>query len=209
MNKLLWLIFVCVLSCQSKPTRKETSSSKKIILRSIDFNKETIQFLQKEIRHFFNKDVVITNEPIPNPRFINREKGFRYSADSLIRYYSSLKNDTIITNVVLLHDDIFTTKRDAQGQVMEPAYKYKIWGLFGLGYLPGNACIISDYRLRTNDVKKYQHRIRTVVVHEIGHNYGLPHCANELCIMSDANEKISTVDNSNTTMCSQCLKVIQ
>jgi archaemetzincin len=209
MNKLLWLIFVCVLSCQSKPTRKETSSSKKIILRSIDFNKETIEFLQKEIRHFFNKDVVITNEPIPNPRFINREKGFRYSADSLIRYYSSFKNDTIITNVVLLHDDIFTTKRDAQGQVMEPAYKYKIWGLFGLGYLPGNACIISDYRLRTNDVKKYQHRIRTVVVHEIGHNYGLPHCADELCIMSDANEKISTVDNSNTTMCSQCIKVIQ
>ncbi|MHA4809402.1 matrixin family metalloprotease [Flavitalea flava] len=63
---------------------------------------------------------------------------------------------------------------------------------------------MSDYRLRTEDRIKFEHRIRTVVLHEIGHNMGLTHCPNAHCIMNDANEKISSVDNSSNELCERC-----
>ncbi|WP_071884242.1 hypothetical protein [Niastella koreensis] len=44
----------------------------------------------------------------------------------------------------------------------------------------------------------------TIVIHELGHNQGLPHCPTKNCIMNDANERIQTVDQSANTYCSVC-----
>ena len=62
----------------------------------------------------------------------------------------------------------------------------------------------SDFRLRTKDTAQYHHRIRTIVLHELGYNFGLPHCPNPRCIMNDANEKIATIDNSADDYCRDC-----
>ena len=48
------------------------------------------------------------------------------------------------------------------------------------------------------------HRLRTVIIHELGHNMGFPHCSTKNCIMSDANERIQTVDNSADNYCVKC-----
>jgi archaemetzincin len=139
-------------------------------------------------------------------QYVNKEKGVRYSADSIIHYLSQLKNDSIISYIGLTHYDIFTTLEEPDGSIKKPIEKYKVWGIFGLGYMPGNACVLSDKRLITNHKEKFKHRIRSVALHEIGHNFGLPHCPTPECLMNDANEKISTIDTGGTTMCADCRK---
>ncbi|GGB05079.1 hypothetical protein GCM10011511_30490 [Puia dinghuensis] len=108
--------------------------------------------------------------------------------------------------VGLTRKDIFITKKERSGQIKAPASKYAVWGILGLGNCPGNVCVISDARFYSSATDKYEHRLRTIVIHEIGHNLGLPHCQSPHCIMNDANEQIATVDSSGTDLCSSCKK---
>ncbi len=64
-------------------------------------------------------------------------------------------------------------------------------GIMGFGYLPGNACVISNYRLGKYPQTQIQlnEKLLKVALHELGHNFGLPHCPDEQCIMIEAKEK--------------------
>ena len=66
----------------------------------------------------------------------------------------------------------------------------------GLGYCPGKACVVSDYRIKnkTNYFK--------VVLHELGHTMGLGHCVVKSCFMRDA-EGHDTTDEE-TEFCTNC-----
>jgi hypothetical protein len=39
--------------------------------------------------------------------------------------------------------------------------------IFGMGYLPGNFCVVPDAKFRTNDTVIFYHRLRNVIIHEI------------------------------------------
>jgi archaemetzincin len=56
------------------------------------------------------------------------------------------------------------------------------------------------------DVTKEQFvaRLKKVSCHELGHNFGLPHCPNKTCIMQDAAETIKTIDNVSLHLCDEC-----
>ena len=79
----------------------------------------------------------------------------------------------------------------------------------GLGYRPGNSCVVSTFRLKTTNKLLFYKRLEKVVLHELGHNLGLPHCENPKCVMTNAAEKISTVDNANALLCDACAKRIR
>jgi len=53
----------------------------------------------------------------------------------------------------------------------------------GLGYSPGKGCVASSFRVK--DKKNFP----KVVIHEIGHTSGLPHCKEAACLMQDAEGK--------------------
>lgn len=160
--------------------------------------------VQKELQAFFKVSVQISAPKTIPASFINREKGKRYHADSIIHWLKSLHPSKSTLVVGLTSEKIFITKRDKLGNVKRPASKYKVWGIFGLGYLPGRTCVVSDGFMKTKDFRKYQHRLFTVLKHEIGHNLGLPHCPEPACIMNDANETIATVDNASFHFCNAC-----
>jgi archaemetzincin len=204
LRQIITIVLVLLFSCKNKSTTtlKKKSSIQLTVLNN--FSKEDCAYLQTAIANYFNTSCRIVDAIRLPLTITNTEKGLRYSADSILQYLLRLKNDSTITTVGLTDVDIFTTLRDDKGNIQLPIEKYKVWGIFGLGYMPRKACVISCKRLFTNDRKKYQHRIRTVVLHEIGHNMGLPHCPTINCIMSDANEKISTVDKSSSVMCKDC-----
>lgn len=167
-------------------------------------NKERLDFVRAQIMHFY-KTPVIMLPPIALPKsFINRQKGERYCADSILLFLKTLKNDSMVEVVGFVHKDIYTTKKDRDGNIQHPVAKYAFWGICGLGYLPGDECIISDIRLKTKDSTIFNHRLKTVVFHEIGHNLGLPHCKVKGCIMSDTNGKMATLDNSRNDYCEEC-----
>jgi archaemetzincin len=154
---------------------------------------DKLRFVQQEMTTLFHRRVYVLPDISMPVAFQNLSKGERYSADSLLSWLSGRKADTLALLVGLTGKDIFTTKRQDS-----------VWGIFGLGYCPGIACVVSDHRLGLPDGPLYDHRLRTIVAHEIGHNLGLPHCPTPHCIMNDANERIATVDGSAGDFCAAC-----
>jgi archaemetzincin len=63
---------------------------------------------------------------------------------------------------------------------------------------------ISEYRLKHKNNKVHFGRFRKVVIHELGHNFGLPHCPDKKCVMTDAVDSIKTIDNANPELCMKC-----
>lgn len=121
----------------------------------------------------------------------------RYSADILLHCLTSIERARGHKILGLTTYDIHTHKNN----IAE-------WGIFGLGRCPGDQCIVSDFRLR-----KFKGRaqgfVTNVVLHEIGHNYGLPHCsADEKCLMNDAKGTIATLYREQKWLCPHCRQVL-
>lgn len=206
MRERLFIALFSILTltgCTSHPER--SIRTKGIAIQPLCFNDAArLAFVQHELSGFYHCPVYIL-PPLEMPAsFINLTKGQRYSADSILPWLSHQKNDSISILMGLTEKDIYTTEKDEHGRIKEPVSKYEVWGILGLGYRPGHASVVSDARFRHTDDNKYDHRLRTIVIHEIGHNMGLPHCPNPRCIMNDANEHISTVDDSGNDLCTSC-----
>jgi len=76
--------------------------------------------------------------------------------------------------------------------------------VMGLGFMPGNACVVSSFRLSK---KKRAEQFYKVVLHELGHTQGLPHCAVKTCFMRDAEGKNPT--DEETGFCNSCRKHLE
>ena len=101
-------------------------------------------------------------------------------------------------------DGGFVWKKDNNGKIKSPTYKYADWGIMGLAYCPGNSCIVSTFRIKHPDKQKHFTRLKKVAVHEFGHNLGLPHCPDKSCVMTDAVESVATIDNAQLALCKAC-----
>jgi archaemetzincin len=168
------------------------------------FDQKELLFVQHQLDSFFKVPVRILPAITMRPSWLNRSKGERYSADSIIACLKQMTNDSMPQVVGFTNKDIYTSFLDKNGQIKKPVRKYAVWGIMGLGYCPGRSCVVSNFRLHTPDDAKYWHRLRTVVIHEAGHNLGLPHCPNKGCIMNDTNGSIKTIDNCLNNYCSAC-----
>ncbi|GAB4178502.1 MAG: archaemetzincin family Zn-dependent metalloprotease [Calditrichia bacterium] len=86
--------------------------------------------------------------------------------------------------------------------------------VFGLGYLGGNSGIVSYYRLRNEfyglEPNEELLLVRTykVILHELGHLYGLKHCNKSWCVMYSANT-IDDLDIKNDMYCIECADHMQ
>lgn len=201
-TRLLIILLISLLSCCSNPPK--TTKKPLIGLQPLgQYDREQLQFIKKELQQFYNAPVIVLDKKDIPVSFLNTSKGERYSADSIIKWLAHIAPDSVYKVVGITRKDIFTTKRE-YWHIKEPESTYAVWGIFGLGYMPGRSCVISDHRLQTTNTQRFHHRLRTVVIHELGHNLGLPHCPSNNCIMNDANERIQTVDNSAANYCKKC-----
>lgn len=172
------------------------------------FPKQELDTVISTIESFYKVKVdVLKNQELYSSAFIN-VKSPRYRADSIIKFQKREINDTIDFILGLTHRDISTTKTDKSGKTKEPKYKYQDWGIMGLAYCPGNSCIISTFRIKTNNKKQYFSRLKKVSVHEFGHNLGLKHCNDKKCVMTDAVESVQTIDNAELQLCEKCNSAI-
>jgi archaemetzincin len=206
-HALIISLFFILTGCSSGPGA--SLHTKGIAIQPISFNDSSrLAFVQHTISSFYHCPVHILKEAPMPISYVNLTKGERYSADSILQWLSHTRNDSVAILMGLTEKDIYITDRDAFGRAKQPASKYAVWGILGLGYTPGKACVVSDARFRSTDGSKYDHRLQTIVIHEIGHNLGLPHCKTPRCIMNDANEHIFTVDNSGADFCGSCRKTV-
>jgi len=146
-----------------------------------------------QIKEFYGLTTVYnTRKPLPIKAYV--EDRDRYYAGTLLFYLKRAKPDSIDYHVGLTEADICTTTE-----------KSETWGIFGLGSLSGHSCIISTYRLKRDASRiRLEERLIKVVLHELGHNFGLDHCSTKGCLMEDAEGKLLTVDLENLALCRHC-----
>jgi archaemetzincin len=115
----------------------------------------------------------------------------RYRADSLINFLNSNSKEAEVV-IGLTNRDISTTN----GSVAD-------WGVMGLGFCPGRACVVSTFRL-SPQYRRAQ--LFKVSMHELGHTQGLQHCKVKTCLMRDADGRNSI--NEEKEFCIQCRSVL-
>jgi archaemetzincin len=132
--------------------------------------------------------------PVPKLAFDKRRNQYSSSVVlSEIRAYAS-KHEKFHGVLGVVDADIFV-----------PELNY----VFGEAYTPGNAALISLWRLKP---KFYGENAGSDVlllralkesIHEVGHMLGLPHCPRSLCVMHFSNSIFDT-DKKQSLLCDQC-----
>jgi archaemetzincin len=162
-------IFLLSLSCLSCRGRF-THANRVIVIQPLgDFPPVQSEMVYRQLSKI-NPDIIV-RRAMPLPASTYYPPRDRYRADSLIKYLSRFGHaDTVV--IGLTSKDISATKNDI-----------KDWGVMGFGYSPGNACVVSSFRLSKAN---QQEQFYKVAIHELGHTQGLPHCEEKTCFMRDA-----------------------
>jgi archaemetzincin len=194
-----WLIQIFLLllfaSCTTQQKKKTDLATKKaiVLLEPLQFtDSSTLLQLKDSIEHFYNVKVYIAASK-SFPEHLYYKPRNRYRADRIIHWLRMNIADSIRTVVGITSNDVSTTKGDA--------YDY---GVMGLGYRPGHACVVSTFRpaKTAKDKNHLQQRLLKLVIHEMGHNFGLPHCSNEECFMVDAEGQMKL--DKERLLCDSC-----
>lgn len=196
---IIVLLALSSLSCRKQPFLSLAKSrlNEIIAIQPLDdFDMSALNAVTTEISKVYDKHVILLDAIKIPATFINQETN-KYSADSILKLLKELKNDTIVEIIGLTNHPIFTTKQLKDTQYLDDK-------IFGMGYQPGNTCVVSDYRFKTSNQSTYNCRLRNVIVHEVGHNLGLAHCQNIKCIMSTENGRYENLDLGNTDYCDKC-----
>jgi archaemetzincin len=198
MNRLV-LLAVCVLlywSCGRKqriPFIPSTPPHHTIsILPLGEVDKKLVHDIKKGLQEAINADItILPAKSLPAVAFYKPRQ--RYIADSLLIFLKEENNEQAEKIIGITIKDI-STRKDLHAN----------WGVMGLGYCPGESCVISSFRA-VKKSKSNAHFVKRMIIlakHELGHTYSLPHCTSESCLMKDAEGKMN-LDNSDT-YCSSC-----
>lgn len=146
--------------------------------------------LQVEVKRLGRK-------PLPKSAWYAPRKRFR--ADVILDHLPTLIPDEPASSriLALTQKDISTTNG-----------KFKDWGIFGLGNMPGQAAVVSSFRLKrkAKGPKHLRRRIVNTTIHEVGHMLGLAHCTEHdaRCPMQDAEGSIANTDASTGHLGPEC-----
>jgi len=205
-NLLYGITLLCGLivlsSCSDKPSGSRDSNEEEELLCSCpptvyiqpygNFTqkeasklKTDLEKLISEICHLDLDYEVLPTLPLSNSLMNNAKT--RYRADKIIHTMSS-KADKHSIYIGLTHRDISCSIRGKED-----------WGVQGLSLIPGNACVVSTYRV------KNKHDFPLVVCHEFIHTYfNYNHCPKNdpHCLMQDAKGHPSYKDKRG--LCEYC-----
>ena len=185
-NKIVLLFTFLILIIGSSCNKKTSKANRIIVIQPFDdISTSEIELFSKRIKIINPSAIVKKSISLPNLAFYKPRN--RYRADSLINYLKQFGNaDTVV--IGLTTKDISTTKGNDSD-----------WGVMGLGFHPGDACIVSTFRLSK---KNLTDQLYKVGIHELGHTQGLPHCTNKTCFMRDAEGENPL--NEEKDFCSSC-----
>ena len=167
----VWAGSACLFGGKEPVSETQTKGGplKQIILLPLgkQLPKSFTESIYQKIKGIVPDVVLYPTEALPQAAYYPARN--RYRADSLIAWMARRAGpNQVYAGITRM--DISTTKNE-----------FKDWGVMGLGYQPGKACVSSDYLLKKNKSAFWK-----VVVHELGHTTGLPHCPIKTCFMRDA-----------------------
>ena len=187
-----FILFLLIFSCEkSKDNAVKNGEEITILIQPFeDVKPKQLAEISENIRKIYPKIKIL--EPIDFPKNTFYQPRNRYRADSIIKYLRTKTPNNCVT-LALTNKDISVTK----GKVAD-------FGVMGLGYRPGNACVASTFRLNTENKSEQFYK---VAIHELGHTQGLKHCPDKTCFMRDAEGKNPT--NEEKDFCQNCKKVLR
>ena len=189
MKTLLYALIMAVsmsmiCSCSNKEESKETkredvkavANNKKIVHVYFfeGFNKSLGDNTMKELKHTF--DSVAFEGVIPFPDSAYYAPRSRYKADKLVKHLRQLQASSELV--------VGFSSKDISDRV----HGYEDFGVMGWTRISLHSSVVSTYRL--SDKSRLQSDFVKLVLHELGHADGLPHCKNSVsCYMRDANKQ--------------------
>jgi len=145
-------------------------------------------------RRFNKKVVLLAGNALPKS-FRDDERD-QYDA-GLLRIWSmqNVPGDAF-RFITVIEEDIFTGR-----------YNF----IFGQAQLPGKVSVISLHHFASSarslfpsERRLFETRIEKLIMHELGHNFGLQHCSDENCVMHYANSMFD-MDTAGAYYCDECL----
>lgn len=126
----------------------------------------------------------------------------RYNANKILRHLELIKPEQA-NYILAITDERIAACGDSTQEM----------GVAGLGDRPGYCSVVSTASLKRKlpDTTQYTQRLIKACMHEMGHNFGLPHCKskNKKCFMRDAGGTILTLDEEDRYLCNDCIEKLK
>jgi archaemetzincin len=186
------LVVFTIVGCRSNDSLPffKPATTKKIYVQPFnDLAPAYAAEILSEVKKLYSNVTLLP--PIELPKHAWYRPRNRYRADSLIAWLKDrMQSGEVVVGIT--SKDISTTKNDV-----------KDYGVMGLGFRPGKACVASTFRLNKERITQ---QLFKVVIHELGHTQGLHHCPVQTCFMRDAKGRNPT--DEEKAFCEKCRKVL-
>ena len=158
-----------------------------------NFEKDFLESIAESLSREYHMPVSIHESRSDLSEFYNPMRR-QYNANELMKDLTSLSSEDHIKKIALFRVDLFI-----------PILTY----IFGQAALNGNIGVASLYRLRNeqygmkkNDLLLLE-RFQKVIIHELGHMFGLVHCHFPPCVMRSSTY-VEDIDQKSQHLCSKC-----
>ena len=151
--------------------------------------------LKQQISTVFQIQLQFVEGNLQLEKYFDSERK-QYNAEKLIKDLDSLQFDPGAKKIGLFRVDLFI-----------PILTY----IFGQAYFRGNTGVVSLYRLRNEqyglkpDGLILYDRFYKVILHELGHTFGLVHCHVPDCVMRSSTY-VEDIDQKKSSFCPDCMK---
>lgn len=164
------------------------------------FEPDLLDDITSDIHHEFHFPVTVKEQKIDLSEFYHQSRR-QYDGNRLLKIIDELDFPESIKKIGLFRVDLYI-----------PILTY----IFGQAIYKGNSGIASLYRLRNEqygldaDNELLANRFRKVILHELGHAFGLKHCYVPNCVMRSSTY-VEDIDQKQMHFCIHCkneLKVL-
>lgn len=199
LRSLILLTFTMLMACQGgnsnppsskavpKETAKQTETVRDITLYLYhDFPKHKAKMLADILEKVY-PSVSIQKEPLALPKeHYNKERN-RYSGTGLLKDLSKLRKGNVVLG---LTDEVIFKANE-----ISPTY-----GIFGVSPVGAYVAVISS--TRPSGKQHSNDHLAKLMMHELGHAFGLKHCSNQHCFMVDAEH--GNKFSQTPSFCNEC-----
>lgn len=169
-----------------------------ILLNYGHFETDMLQSIAADISKIFLHPVSIKDSSIELTHYYDAARR-QYDGNQLLKEVDSLIFQDAQKKMGLFRVDLFI-----------PILTY----IFGQAVYNGNSGIASLYRLKNEQYGMEPNesllleRFRKVIIHELGHTFGLIHCHYPSCVMRSSTY-VEDIDQKSHLLCNNCRKEIQ
>ena len=157
------------------------------------FELDLLKRIERDLMGIFEQQIIIEHNQLNLSEYYDAAR-HQYNANALLKVVTSLHENKFSRTIGIFRVDLFI-----------PILTF----IFGQAVFGGTAGVASLYRLRNekyglprNDELLYE-RFRKVIIHELGHTFGLIHCQTPSCVMRSSTY-VEDIDQKKHFFCQHC-----